>query len=394
MTRPYRIVLYSHDSQGLGHIRRNLAIAHHIAQIAPEVTGAELSGLLVSGIVPEFRFPLPAGFDWVTIPGITKGHNGYQPRSLAGGTQELIELRSTLLQATLLGFAPDLVIIDRHIFGVWKELREPLLQLKTLHPGTQVVLGLREVLDSPEVARAEWERLGDPALLRRLVDQVWVYGDQNIHDPIATGEAPAALSDRIRFTGYLSHGRQVTDHGAYPAQSPFVLTTAGGGSDGYDMLRAAVTSTPPAGYRHVVVAGPQLPEDQFSELLALARPGTEVLRAMPGLFRQISTAAAVIAMGGYNTVSEVLATDTPALLIPREEPRLEQLIRARGLRRAGALDYLRSAKVSPDMLSQWLADAVTRRVARETIARDGLATAGQYAAELLMAGQKLPVGAA
>lgn len=383
MAETHRVLLYSHDSQGLGHVRRNLAIAHHIARVVPERTGTAVAGLLVSGLAPAFRFPLPEGFDWVTIPGISKGKGGYEPRNLAGGTQALINLRSSLLEAALLGFSPDLVIIDRHIYGVWKELREPLLRLRAQNPAARVVLGLREVLDEPEVAKAEWEKLGDPKLLRSLVDEVWVYGDPAVHDPIATGEAPPALSDRIRFTGYLAEGRRVTDHGTEPAPRPFILTTAGGGSDGHQMLRAAVAMRPPAGHRHVVVTGPQLEEAEFQSLSAAAGPGTEVHQSWPGLSSQIADAAAVISMGGYNTVCEILATETPGLIIPREVPRLEQLIRARSLSSVGVLDYLRSAEVSADALSAWAAEAVTHRIDRSAIIRDGLHTTGHYAADLL-----------
>ena len=176
-TTPVRVLLYSHDSQGLGHVRRNLTIAHHIAAAIPAATGRPVSGLLVSGLAPASVFPLPQGFDWLTIPGISKGKDGYQPRSLGEPTHNLIRLRSELLKSTLLSFAPDLVIIDRHIYGVWKELFTPLEQLRTAHPHTSVVLGLREVLDEPAVAAAEWESLGNPEQLCDIVDEVWVYGD-------------------------------------------------------------------------------------------------------------------------------------------------------------------------------------------------------------------------
>ena len=154
MAETYRVLLYSHDSQGLGHVRRNLAIAHNLARRLPGAVDADVAGLLVTGLAPASRFPLPEGFDWVTIPGVSKGRDGYQPRNLSGATGDLIKLRSRLLQAALLGFKPDLVIIDRHIYGVWSELREPLMWLREHHPSVRVVLGLREVLDEPHVAAA------------------------------------------------------------------------------------------------------------------------------------------------------------------------------------------------------------------------------------------------
>lgn len=382
---PIKVVLYSHDSQGLGHVRRNLAIAHHLATSLPVLTGRPVSGLLVSGLPRASAFPLPAGFDWLTIPGIAKNGDGYHPRHLDAGTDDLIQLRSSVLEATLLGFAPDLVVIDRHIYGVRKELRRPLRRLRAARPTTRVVLGLREVLDAPDVVAAEWRRLKNPMTLRELVDEVWVYGDPLIHDPVASGEAPPALLDRIRFTGYLAQGRGDAPAATLAADPPFILTTTGGGSDGAELLRAAVAMDVPPGHRHLVVTGPQLADDAHAEIAAAAGPRTDVHRDLPGLADHIRAASAVIAMAGYNTVCEVLATATPALLVPREEPRTEQLIRARSMARAGAADLLRAGHATPATLGSWAADAVHRRVDRTGIRLDGLAVTARYAATLLTA---------
>ncbi|MHA6508104.1 glycosyltransferase family protein [Tessaracoccus sp. MC1627] len=382
---PTKVVLYSHDSQGLGHVRRNLAIAHHLAAALPALTGRPVSGLLVSGLPRASAFPLPAGFDWLTIPGIAKDGGEYHPRHLDAGTDDLIQLRSSVLEAALLGFAPDLVVIDRHIYGVRKELRRPLRRLRAARPTTRVVLGLREVLDAPDVVAAEWRRLKNPMKLRDLVDEVWVYGDPRIHDPIASGEAPPALIDRIRFTGYLAEGRADAPAATLAADPPFILTTTGGGSDGVELLRAAVAMEVPPGHRHLVVTGPQLDDDAHAEIAAAAGPLTDVHRDLPGLPDHIRAASAVIAMAGYNTVCEVLATATPALLVPREQPRTEQLIRARSMARAGAADLLRAGHATPAALGSWAADAVHRRVDRSGIRLDGLAVTAGYAATLLNA---------
>ncbi|SPF68372.1 Glycosyltransferase subfamily 4-like, N-terminal domain [Propionibacterium ruminifibrarum] len=376
-----RVLLYSHDSQGLGHVRRNLALAHHLARTIPERTGRPVSGLLVSGLPMGDDVLLPQGFDWLTIPGVAKGSNGYEPRNLAGPTSRLIDLRSVLIESAMLSFAPDLVVIDRHIYGVWRELRRPLRRLRARRPCARVVLGLREVLDEPAAAAAEWRALGDLSELRRLVDEVWVYGDQDVHDPIASGEVPLALADKVRFTGYLANGRRELDGAGEPRRAPFILTTAGGGSDGHDLLRAAAAMDVPDGYEHVIVTGPQLAD--ATAVQALAGPRTHVHRSWPGLSNQIADADAVIAMGGYNTTCEILATDTPALIVPREEPRREQLIRARSLADVGALDVMRAEQMSPAALGSWAAGAVGRHVSRSALALDGLTTAARYAAELL-----------
>lgn len=382
-TRPHRVVLYSHDSLGLGHMRRNLAIAHHLGRTLPLPTGRRATGLLVSGLPLAHSFPVPDGFDWLVLPGLTKGPAGYVPRRLGVAMEDFVALRSHLLEQVLLTFAPDLVIVDRHIYGVGNELRRPLRRLKRARPDAKVVLGLREVLDAPAACAAEWEAVGDPDVLRRIVDEVWVYGDPRVHDPFGTGEVPAVLRDRAHFTGYLAHGRAATDRPVGLPGGPFVLTTVGGGSDGHTLLREAARMTPPADHGHVIVAGPECADDEYRALCAHAPRGTVIHRTLPGLGEHVRAASAVISMGGYNTVAEILATTTPALILPRRTPRTEQAIRADALAGVGALDVLDAGDLSAARLSRWADEAVHRHVDRSGIARDGLVTLGRRATSLL-----------
>lgn len=380
-----RVLFYSHDSQGLGHVRRNWVLAHQVARHLAE-QGLGVSGLLVSGLVGAQRLPLPPGFDWVILPRVGKGSDGYRASSLGESVETLVRLRSKILRATLAAYEPDLVVIDRHAYGVRGELRRALVKLRRRKPDARIVLGLREVLDMPEVTTREWERLKSPLRVRNLFDEVWVYGDPDVHDAVASGEVPAMLADRVRFTGYLAHDRTGEVSAGALAQAggrPYVITTAGGGSDGHTLLRAAVAMTPPPGHVHVVVAGPQGADDHLEELSEAAGPDTIVLRRLPGIADHVASASAVISMGGYNTVCEVLATNTPALIVPREHPRREQLIRARSLDAVGAVDLLRHHDLSSDALAAWTAAAVTRTVDRGHLDRDGLAAAGRYASELL-----------
>lgn len=384
MKDPLRIVLYSHDSQGLGHVRRNLALAHHLSLSLPRLVGRPVAGLLATGLPQASRFPLPDGFDWLALPGVTKGEGGYRPRHLDAPMDTLIDLRSHLLETALLRFRPDLVVVDRHPLGVRKELRRPLKKLRRRHPDTRIVLGLREVLDAPKVAAREWAELGEEDFLAGLVDEVWVYGDRSVHNTATTGELPAALAERARFTGYLSHGRDLNLAPArWDAEVPFVLTTVGGGSDGAELARVAAAAPVPAGHSHLVVTGPQMPAADQQVVRDAAGPATRVVTSVNGLSPHLAKASAVVTMGGYNSVCEILATDTPALVVPRESPRTEQLIRARSLRRVGALDLLRERDLTPDAVGEWLARAVTRRCDRSTLLRDGLARVPHLVASLL-----------
>ncbi|GGK78899.1 glycosyltransferase family protein [Ornithinimicrobium pekingense] len=375
-----RVVFYSHDSQGLGHFRRNRALAHALAQRLPRLTGRPVTGLLVNGVAGIPTASVPHGFDVVTLPSVGKSGRSYGPRRLDIGLNAVTSLRGEIVRATLATFAPDLVVVDRHALGVQGELAGALADLRATRPEARVVLGLREVLDEPAAVAAEWDRT--PAdVVRALFDEIWVYGDPAVHDLRTTGELPAALHDMVRYQGYLAHGRAEDPDGLDP-ERPYLLTTAGGGSDGAQLCLAAAAAPVPAGYRHVIVTGPQMSEADHRAVERAAVRATQVVRSVPDAAGLIRRAAATISMAGYNTVTETMATDVPALLVPREWPRREQLIRARGLARAGAADLLRAGDLTPAAVGAWCADAVGRRVDRRHLDLAGLGSVARAAAAL------------
>lgn len=376
---PLRVLLYSHDSVGLGHSRRNLALAHAFAEHLPRLTRRPVTGLLLTGLDASVG-QLPTGFDRLSLPGITKGATGYEPRSVVVPMTELTCVRSALLSAAVLSFRPDLMVVDRHAYGVDGELREALAALRISYPAAQVVLGLREVLDEPDAAATEWAALGDPQALRHTYDTIWVYGDPQVHDVRTTGEVPLALRDKVRHTGYLATGRTV---GEAPHQArPTVLTMAGGGMDGLALCRAAAAAEVPTGHGHLVVTGPQMSEADHVSVVEAAREGTRVVRQVPDGLAAVRGAAAVVAMGGYNTIAEALTTDVPLLVVPRERPRREQAIRAHGLAARGALDVLGVDDLTPEAVAAWVAGAVGRRVRRDHLDLDGLRAVAHDAARL------------
>ena len=377
---PLRVVLYSHDSVGLGHQRRNLAIAHALSRHLPELAARPVTGLLLTG-VERVVGHLPPAFDVVRLPGIDKGGQGYTPREVSVPMPDLIDVRRAILSGAIDAFAPDLVVVDRHAFGVDDELLEPLRLLRSEHPGTRVVLGLREILDEPEVAQREWERVGSERV-RELFDAIWVYGDESVTDLRRTAAVPEELRDLVTHTGYLSIGRTARDF-LRELQRPYLLTMVGGGHDGAELCRIAAQAEVPDGMRHVVVAGPQMSGAERAEIEALAGPRTEVLDEVPEGLLAIRSAEAVACMGGYNTVCEVLSTDRPALVVPREAPRQEQLIRARSLARTGAVDMLRTRDLTIESLGRWFAEHATGTVDRRHLRRDGLAEVARQAAGLI-----------
>ena len=66
----------------------------------------------------------------------------------------------------------------------------------------------------------------------------------------------------------------------------------------------------------------------------------------------IGAADAVVSMGGYNTVCEIISQKKPLLILPRTVPREEQAIRARVLSREGYCDYLDQRDITPSRLRE------------------------------------------
>lgn len=380
---PLRIALYSHDSVGLGHVRRNLALAHALNNQLPGLTGCPVTGVLITGTSLAPAFQAPAGWDWVLLPGVEKSPDGYRPRDLTLPMQDLVSLRAGLLQAVLTGFRPHLMIVDRHATGIHREL-EPALRRARSTGSVRIVLGLREVLDSPEAAFAEWARVGGPRLVRTLFDAIWVYGDPDVHDPLAAGEIPFSLRKLIHYTGYLAAGRP-PGSGTSCMPGPYCMTTVGGGSDGHALASVAAAAPVPSGLGHLIVAGPQMPADQLNDLRRQARPGVKIVPAVDDIVFHLRHAAAVVSMGGYNTVCEIMSTDVPALIVPRNQSRAEQRIRAASLAKAGYLEHLEIGSLTPEILACWLAARLGTTVDRRRALLNGLIRVPQLAAELLQA---------
>lgn len=353
--RHLRIALYSHDTMGLGHMRRNLLLAETLAT-APERPAV----LLISGSREISRFPLPRGVDCLSLPSLYKdSQSRYHARSLDVPVQELVRVRATAIAASLDAFRPDVFIVDNVPRGAQHELDKALAVLRQ-RGTTRCVLGLRDVLDEPEQVQREWTRSGNFDVIRRHYGSIWVYGDAAVNDVAREYGFPRDIASRVTYTGYLDQRGRASAEATPPAVSdraPLVLCMVGGGQDG-SVLAEAFAATPlPPGFRAMLVTGPMMSEACRARVQALAdrNPQLEVAAFADEPSHLIRQAAAVIAMGGYNTVCDILTYAPRALIVPRVHPREEQLIRAERLAARGLLDVLHPAHCTPEALAQWIA---------------------------------------
>jgi predicted glycosyltransferase len=355
--RKWRVALYSHDTMGIGHMRRSLLIAHALAgsSLSPSI-------LLIAGAREAGAFPLPPGVDCLTVPSLAKECDGrYHSRDLDLSLQKLIELRARTIGAALEAFDPDVLVVDKVPRGALGELDGALTGLRA-RGRARCVLGLREVLDDPEVVRREWAEEGNDDAVRAYYDAVWVYADPAVYDPIREYGFPTDLAAKVRYTGYFDQRTRLRIAPA-PAEGPdlppgrLVLCMVGGGQDGAPLAEAFADAELPPDASAVLVTGPFMPPEVQDRLRRRAEgnPRLRVLEFLPEPEWLLSRAERVVAMGGYNTVREVLSFEKHALIVPRVRPRREQLIRALRLRDLGLVHVLHADAATPAALSAWLA---------------------------------------
>lgn len=385
-----RVLLYSHDAMGLGHARRNLLIAETLidAHIAADV-------LLVTGVNINGLFTLRRGIEVLTLPGIHKTALGqYQPRNWSMSLEELTSLRSSLITGAVDAFRPDLMIVDNVPRGANNEV-EGALELMRRRNG-RCVLGLRDILDSPAAVHFEWRKRRNHEAIADYYDEVWIYGDSNFYDPRVEYGLNSNIADKVRFTGYfrrtpVSHDENIAHPNSPTLEKlglppgPLALCMVGGGEDGNKLAETFSQISLPDSHNAIVVTGPFMDETTVASLgrRISARSHWRLLEFCHDPVSLIGAADAVIAMGGYNTISEVLCHNKHVLVVPRVAPREEQLIRARRLHAHGLADMCHPELVTPEFIGRWIRRGPTSR-SKNTVKLDfnGQFRLSQFAAQL------------
>jgi len=348
-----RFLFYSHDGFGLGHTRRHLAVASALAGAAKDATI-----LLVTGTDEVARLGLPARVEIMKLPALRKVANEeYSSRHLAVSFEEIRALRSDLLLTLVKSFRPNVTLVDKHPFGASGEFKAGLKALRKL--GGRSVLGFRDILDEPERVRAEWRPYGMQRRIANYYDRVLIYGERAIFDPVSVYAFPDALAERTLFCGYVVRHDDLEElvNFSWPfplrpeRKRPVVLATAGGGEDGFQLLKAFVEAAQTAPWQGVAVAGPMTPEPQFAALQRyVTAGGVSLRRFVPHLSALLGSVDALVCMGGYNTLAEAVSLGVPTVCVPRVAPRTEQLIRALAFERLGLLKTVTPDKLAADSL--------------------------------------------
>jgi predicted glycosyltransferase len=359
-----RFLFYSHDGFGLGHARRNLAIAGAIAELAPRA-----SVLVATSAEEVEKLGVPPGVDILRLPGLRKlGNDRYAARRLRVSSKDFAAVRGKLLEAAVESFRPAVFLADKHPLGPGGELGPALEAIRAV--GARAVLGLRDILDEPEAVASEWGARGVFEQIAQYYNRVLIYGQPDILDPVREYGFPNPVAGMTYFCGYVFRPAKRTSwmedrlEGLHrgPRTPPLVLATAGGGEDGFALLTTFIAAVAERPWEAMIVSGPQSDPRRADRLRWLAQEaGVAFHRFVPGLSASFSSLDALVCMGGYNTLIEAAASGVPTVCVPRVRPRREQLLRAREFARFGLVRVIEPPGLEAPLLDHAIARALEAR---------------------------------
>ncbi len=363
-TTSLRVLLYSHDSWGLGHLKRSLAIAGAIT-----ARFADTDVLIVTGSPCATQFGLPNRCDIVKLPAVSKDVRGqYIPRTLSGCVSRTIDLRSCLILESYRSFDPHLIIVDHQLTGLLGEALAMLREARSA--GKTLIYGMRDVLDSAEYVAASWDTHEHRWALAHAYDRICIYGTPDVFDPRKQYKILEPFRHKIDFTGYIVAPLNMSWRQPVPSLRKKVLVTMGGGEDGQQWVDTyiRVLKERPADWATHIVTGPLMDPAMVRHYKhTIRRLGladrTRISRFCAYVPRLLQESDAVVSMAGYNSCVEIMQSRVPAILTPRLQYRKEQLIRARRLEEMGLVSCV--TDTDPEQLRDAIEQALQRQDAKK-----------------------------
>lgn len=363
---PLSLMTYSHDGYGLGHLRRNSNIAVKFVQEAP---GSSV--LMLTGCPPGNPFPLPKGIDFIKVPSLIKVDTGvYSPHGLRISRQKAKAIRASVIQSAAIQFKPNLFLVDHVPAGTYGELLPTLWMLKELDEPPAIVLGLRDIIDTPDVVCELWQKEMTYQTIREYYDEVLIYGCKEVFDSALHYGVTAEFPGRVRYSGYICSQEPIKSREQVRAdlrlrRENLIVVTTGGGHDGYPLMRSCLEAFHFLGkssrFEVVLITGPLMDVDHREQLRAQARGlDARVFDRVEDVPSFINAADLVITMAGYNSLCEVVWLKRKALVVPRLGPRAEQRMRAALFRERGLIDVLDPQEVSPRNLAHRVVEDLER----------------------------------
>ena len=311
-------------------------------------------------------FPISPHHDYIKLPSIAKESPGnWKATHLSMAFPEILHLRKQLISHVILNYAPDIFLVDHMPHGAMGELIPALEAIKHSRIHTQVVLGLRDILDSPDATMNRWKVEGAYDVLERYYARILVFGMQNVYDVAEKYQLPPSEVKKVFYCGYVTN--LATENNAQLVRARYlanqssgtrlIVVMAGGGADAYPMMSNLIDALPTILQEEqcvvAMVTGPFMPAELIADLSSRAESlPIYMMESVKDSLSYIAAADLVISMAGYNTTVEILRANRPAILIPRAGPSAEQRTRARLFSERRWVDMIDPDELTPEILAE------------------------------------------
>lgn len=356
-----RILIWSQHLLGMGHFMRASHIASALAHDGFDVVIASGGLHASSASTSDYRL--------VQLPAVRAKDELFDSLVDAEGrevTESLLAERQRMLLALYDEMQPDCVITETFPFGrrlLEGEVLALLARARAGRPRPATVSSVRDVLQRPRKAERAASMVGRARL---LYDLVLVHADPAVIPATLAFPEMANIEDLLRYTGFIG-----PTHITPAPERQGVLVTAGGGAVGHSLIAAALSAKPLtrlADRAWTVVTGPLGAER------ADVVDGVRFVRSLPDLASRLAKAELSISQAGYNTMVEILAGQTPSVVVPFETDReREQFTRATHLAQLGLVTMLPAIHLSGPTLARAIDARHAGGMARHGFNLDGRA---------------------
>ena len=393
--------LYVSSPIGLGHVRRDLAIADELRARQPDLEIDWLTQHPVTQVLEERGERVHPASRWLASESAhiesEAGEHDLNVFQAARRMDEIMVANFMVFHDLVCDEPYDLWIADEgwdidHFLFDNPELKRTSYAWLTDFVGW---LPMPEGGAAEAVLTADWnaERVERMRRYPRLRDRsIFVGNPDDLVDVPLGPELPTVRDwtlERYTCTGYVTGPGIPDDREALRAEFGYrpgeriCLVSVGGSGVGGHLLRRVASAFPLAekaipGLRMIAVTGPRI--DPASVRVP---EGVELRGYVPDLYRHLASCDLAVVQGGLTTTMELAAARRPFIYVPLARHFEQQILVAHRLAqyRAGRrLDY---AALDPEYLAEAIVTEIDRPVDYRPVETDGAARAAALLAELL-----------
>ncbi|WP_420586315.1 glycosyltransferase family protein [Ruegeria sp.] len=364
---------------GTGHLSRALTLGRAFLRAGHET-------FVVSGGMPAPQLD-SAGMTLLGLPPLrSDGTDFTRLLTQTGDVADMayLKARATALVEAVQSFAPDVLITELFPFGR-RSLRDEFTAALDAAHGLRrrpLVLGsIRDIL-APPSKPSKAERTEE--IVSRYYDGILVHSDETVVPLDISWPVTDGLRPYLHYTGFVAPPAPMAHPDAVGDGE--VLVSAGGGSVGQPIFRAAIEAAQKMPNRRWrLLVGGQDARARIDQLQQQVGDAPVTLESVRPDFRQmLPLAAASVSMCGYNTALDILQCGTPAVFIPFDDGKeVEQSLRGQSLSDLSAIAVLPSRELNGEALAWAVAEVISdpkRPVSTEGF--DGAARSVEIATQL------------